>query len=1332
MIPEYTLVCVPLGSTPADRSKTRFPVFLVCQPGFPAGEISAGDIAAAIAAHPLLSRSSDIAVKALVRPFASWEQDKAMTQGNSRRVTLRYRGRKSFEEMRASLGEYLGGAAKRTVAGIRPDVTFDNLGSDHFLNVAKLHDDLNSATRAMLAGASGMGLLEASLEQLSVPAVQALNAAARAALIQALVLPPQSGVFASLVEAGVDHGLLLNLSAGMKKIQRRLTPSQPPSFTTPFSDGNALMHDGAALKEVQHNDPNLAVHAAMKNALLARTCGFVTEWECESDEPMEGDLVFQIDLTDLPSVPAAASLSTAPTALRRGSHTHPLAFADLNATATGNSGLAALNSAGGPRYLATAVNAESGIIKNLLVQAGNSLSNTASGANQVAPDADQRDAPPVLLRDRQFGPAEPETTGVTFSAPVEDLTPRNGSPSVPQRRATYPCLFLDDLWIGYRLDISEGISQHFCSVHEQEQRIQFATGGEAHGPTEDFYEREQADDREFSSTEFATYLGMSHAQMKDYRLFIKGDLKDDDGEEIPPLPGTPFTTTVTAYSNATRLLFGKIFSYRLRNVFLGGVSLTPSDPQLLQMGAMHYQRFPFFRARAYRPGELISNQKGEQDGSKKDVSTFYISDRNPSVGVTLVPSPIDAETSRFHGMLLARDTEPKRHADRHYVNDIGKFFSRFGRNAKYFPDPDVNGIIIRATLLNGSPDRSDANFAMEDGTYCEIVKHLALPAFTQAYGRPGEWEGFRPIVLEFKNTDALRPAIERKGILRDCHEIEILVPRGTTMEISILPDVDAQQLKQTAVFVSSSSELHDIEVKGVAAGAGRMPVPAIAEVRFQVVHALALPSRRPHLISVPALASVSAFAKAIREVDSAEAELSAYIELDAATTGQIGLETTWYDIDDRPELDSFALTSGSSSTITHSVVFEARPPAHERPLAFIQMLAARKTMVKQVGARSFSFAEQFSLQRAENKVFLSDPSMAHAGRLPDAPWHRLKFKDGRRKIASVRATANSRFAAVLGTDGSVLHSDRMLIDVPSTISMSSPKISHVLPISRRIQTQQGELHSDAKEMAIRIFVARPSFESGPGERVAIGCRTGDEPAGRQASLDKLVTQWGEDPTERPGLILTTRSPRASDFTIPDSQGDRPTLDENLYPRTGGDADAAVIYRDDLAVLPPAQESRTRRLSVASFALQRAPDQGLWFFDVAIRGEFIGWCGLALYRHQPHACEGRELSRNAEWVYAAFVNGDPMTYIERSGNLHLTVGPVYDEYTTFELDTTEFRHGVSENLARNTERPVILQRYQRGGAYYFETVVRAHKTTWNLTKRRFGHSVASTRINDEKG
>ena len=171
------------------------------------------------------------------------------------------------------------------------------------------------------------------------------------------------------------------------------------------------------------------------------------------------------------------------------------------------------------------------------------------------------------------------------------------------------------------------------------------------------------------------------------------------------------------------------------------------------------------------------------------------------------------------------------------------------------------------------------------------------------------------------------------------------------------------------------------------------------------------------------------------------------------------------------------------------------------------------------------------------------------------------------------AIAQSRFRThfTTGSDAQFeLGSNSIVVDVPSSVHMSSPKIAYILPLFRRKTTSNGGAKTEENIYAIRIYVRRPWFESGPGERLAIGCTVGNEPVGNQASLDKRITQWGEDPLERPGLASTTRVPRASDFASIKSVDKTIGFDENLYPNTEEEKDAPVIYRDNM-LLPSTTE-----------------------------------------------------------------------------------------------------------------------------------------------------------------
>ncbi len=227
-------------------------------------------------------------------------------------------------------------------------------------------------------------------------------------------------------------------------------------------------------------------------------------------------------------------------------------------------------------------------------------------------------------------------------------------------------------------------------------------------------------------------------------------------------------------------------------------------------------------------------------------------------------------------------------------------------------------------------------------------------------------------------------------------------------------------------------------------------------------------------------------------------------------------------------------------------------------------------------------------------------------------------------------------------------------------------------------------------------------------------------------MPKHITQWGEDPVERGRLQSTRRMPLASDFVSCHSRlpEDSPL---ELYPPYTTDGNAPVIYRDNLRVSADAPRTPVRRLSVASFAQQYDRRQLLWYSDIYVRGDFFGWCGLSLYRHQPHAVDGRELSEAWDWVYAAVLYGEPIAWVERNGNLRVTIGPVFDANVSFDLDSLAYHDGISRPTADVSRVLTPMESYRVDDAVYFDGVVKADHSEWSVVKKRFGHVVASHRL-----
>jgi len=1302
---QYTIICVPLDARGGDDSPNEFEVGLVCEPRFPQGEYQPQLLAAILAQHPILKGGRSISARA--KPIAAWQSNPSMTTPDVVKVMLTHKEDEHgpLPAIAAMLLRYMGVPYPIRSDGIMHDQRFDQLGADKFVDIAQTYDTIVEIKRRLhrLKGALHIQSSD-EVDQFDLGAFRRLDSAAHAAILDSLRDRGKSMQLDRLValEGGDVQAQLVQ--SALRKLERRLTVKTALRQVAEVAPGKLMSASAAGARTVSAQDPNISVHAALRNGLVASACGFVTRWSASS-EPISGDWVMEIDLTSISMDAALVDVVTNPTAFRRRELTHPLAYRDLTAKQTGNCGFVALNeSAGKARYRASCVNTEAQLVKDFIVQASNSLSDVADVKEHFGDFVGLVDTRrPQLLGDEQLGTSEPETSGIVFSAPVDDLVTQAVLRPNGQGERTGPgltCNFLEDLWIGYRLDLTTETGS-FRSVHIQRQRAEFSNG-HVEGDNEDFFDREQAadEDREVTSTEFATYNGMSTAQARDMRIFL-------GLEDTPTASDTaPFRVSTVGYSDATRLKFGQAYKYRLRAVFLGCLSL-PARGMPASLEARYVQTVPFFRARRYKAGEVVSSSGGDAPGKDRSRLSIQLTDLSPTAKITLAPAPIDIDACRYYGLVLDNADEAGELAGRRFVKDAATMFTNGRADMNYFYDPEVSGVIIRAKVLNGRARTSGTPQMTYEGQYCEIIPHLPLKPVRQKYGNKGDWKNFRPIIISFRTTESEDPTIQRLGLLFDCHHVEVSVPSAVEIELSIIPDVDVADLKRTASFVSSSAQL-SASRKTPEFNAGWIPSLSLTDQIIRVVHAVPRPLRDPELV-VGGPANRGSLA--LRAVDSEKAEVPGHVEVHAASTGQMRLQATWTDIDDAPEQETYALNSGLAVTKPHSVVFGEVPTP--LPGGLIAFADNTNSITQSSGGQS---------QCAESKVFLGgaergDPNASRE------KWHALNFKDLRRKIVTVSVLARSRFESAYGPRAVDVESSSVVVDVPGTARMEAPRVSHILPLVNAKEIIASGRRSIDTEYAFRIFLERPWFQSGPGERLAIGCLTGPEPNVIREALDKTFTQWGEDPVERPGLVVSRRIPRASDFISPATGVE---LDPRLYP--AAEDRRVVLHRDNVQL--GSDNFASTRLSLASYAVAWDRDTQHWYCDVVLGSDFVGWCGLALYRHQPNACLGRELSEAADWAYAAVIHGDPIAWVVREGEVRVAVGPSFDPYSSFELDAIEFRDGVSENLRARANSVVELKRYQVQRSYYFEAEVPYRSTGWNLTKRRFGYGVASIPLNVE--
>jgi len=1363
LIATYNFVCIPLDSGAAKQHEKTFAMKLVSELQFKMGvPISPADIRDAVSQHPVLNLPANRPLSAFVWDYNHWHANRnSLDKKSAIKVQMAFAGKPPLKECLHSTMDYLGAGNEAVTPGaLQHDGSYEQFTDEHYVNVGKAGDDLQqvnsflqSAAVSNLASVVGdlrnrtelteydRTLLEGAatltnFETASFRLARWINSGLTALLIHALTEPEAKSTF--LYPAFNPQQLtVLNLRNALAKIDRRMTRSTAPDCGA--TQLTAVVPKGKPPQQVQLSDPNVAIHAALKNALVAERLGFVTSWEVTASVPMlSGDFVIEIDTDSLVYDHTKVEvLEALPTAFRRGNHTHPLAYVDIGKT-TGNCALAFLNDeSGAPRYRASSINSEQHVVKQVLLQARNSL----AGVEGLGKDpqfggfnAKLDDRSPQLLQDQQFGNPEPETSGLIFSAPTEDLRQPSDLrvfESPESRRAGLPCLFLEDLWIGYRLDLKNNSRTKFTSTHAQTQLVTFsASKARITGETEDYIEREQADDPDVghTSTELKTYTGFNLGQAQDCRIILGTD------KQTVVQPQQPFQVALTDYGTTEALIFTTLYDYRFRNVFRGCVSCDVDDDELLaERFDSHYrQSAPFFRAAALRAGEILANEDTDPKG--KDLPgdlTFYLSSDHPELELCLVPSPINFDSARFHGLLFRDKRESKELKGRQFVTDLGKFFKSIPPSKlDYFYDPDVYGVTIRVTMVNGDK-RREPEFSYIDKSYCRLSQQIQTKSIALTYGKPGEWRSFEAITISLQITSDPLPSLVRK----DDHTAEVRVPPAGEIHISLLPLFDPSLKSRTASHIHSSTQLFlaDKRKKAGQETNDTIPIPAVAEEIVKVIHAVNLPLDAPALncerprfraekdiVEQPCLGT--------RALDSEMGEVVGRIEVDAASAKEVRLEAKWVDIQDGPDQERYALTGGNASSTPRSLMFRQftppQPSAAEAHDFFLSPKSAPHALMKyKVGKTSYGFIDQFLLQCAEDKIFLG---VTEGDDQTDAVKSigRLNLKDQRRKLISVQAVAVGRFGDRFPKDHTHEKSSKpLLIDIPSTARMSPPVISHVVPLKSNRTLSDGSSTVQSASFGVRVYVRKPFFESGFGERLAVGCVAGDLASNiADGDRPKYISQWGEDPIERAELPSTLRLPRATDFGVPSMLVD---LAADLYPADVVGSQNAVIYQDNIALPQSDPKLEAPFVSVASYAVRYDTRQQLWYADIALENEFFGWCGLAVYRHQPHALLGRELSGKAAWIYAAILYGEPVTWVEKGEMLHITIGPVYDRYISFQLESHEFVDGVSNDLAKGNVTQHDLQRYRVDNSFYFEAFVPKRGFDWSLIKKRFDMPMASS-------
>ena len=205
------------------------------------------------------------------------------------------------------------------------------------------------------------------------------------------------------------------------------------------------------------------------------------------------------------------------------------------------------------------------------------------------------------------------------------------------------------------------------------------------------------------------------------------------------------------------------------------------------------------------------------------------------------------------------------------------------------------------------------------------------------------------------------------------------------------------------------------------------------------------------------------------------------------------------------------------------------------------------------------------------------------------------------------------------------------LDIPSSARPAVPRIVYALPIykwSPSVHTPVGGV-SKRTGKALRIYLQRPWFSSGDGEKLGVVLYPGSLPADGEA-LDRIkpyVTMVGQDP-----LWGTHATP--SNLTLVDFKNRLPESASGLK----------LSEMDDVTV------------DVAAFEPGYDQERGLWYADIEIEtgASYTPFIRLALVRYQPQSVPGVEIS---SVMLADFAQPQPdrtMSVVHAPGLVTVTV------------------------------------------------------------------------------
>jgi len=649
------------------------------------------------------------------------------------------------------------------------------------------------------------------------------------------------------------------------------------------------------------------------------------------------------------------------------------------------------------------------------------------------------------------------------------------------------------------------------------------------------------------------------------------------------------------------------YEVRIRWVDLGGNSLDPNADGGSILEVPYLRHDPVNSPALYLAatpvwGESVAVaviRTGNEPSSRVNSSSRYIAPPQVSAALCLAHGVFDDANGRpkadAYATIAARET----------ATLPGELLQPAPDTVPYLPDPLGKGLFIRGVPTAGR------NY---DGE------------FSVAYG--GSWPQRKIIGITVDGRRA-------PGITQDAKGLIVGLPLGRVAHLRLSNSLDANGLK-----------VMDLWRRATAAGAGRQ-ARALAGAYWQltpdrvlvIVHA----SQRP--VTVPRFPTGRERRWTVtRPPGQSAVSLRGQVDVDQPSTESVDLMgTRTFAIDDGPgTVRPVVVIDADMGVLGNSAIPDPGPGGGSATIP-VGVRAAfpdtRHELIK-VSARGTSrFAEYFRDSRVVRSSL--DPVILAGGKPVVEGSVRVTYLNAGATVTAspeaylltpdtgtfvIRDDVSAADRIPLGKDvtisfipgpitrgslddarGVAVDATRVRLDVPSSARPVLPQAEWILP-AFAWSSGQGGLSSTRQGRTLRIYLARPWFTSGVGERLAVVLRPAN--SSDNDARDALVTRWGLDPITRGGNLPTGGFggfPRRNDFvggtsvTNVDLAEFATRVDLVTYEVGAHNADGAVSGFDE--------------------------ERDLYYVDITLNtaAAYRPFVRLALARYQPDSVSGLELS-----------------------------------------------------------------------------------------------------------